>query len=122
MESEQTTGFMRRASAGGMLESATPDALSEERARQAGRSIASALKTSLNDVSLGMFRVCEHVQKRVPQIVEDKKAFRRLEERATTGNANMEDARKIVRTLSSMNTLHNVEVWLSQAIELSKVP
>ncbi|KAI8054683.1 hypothetical protein BDF22DRAFT_680465 [Syncephalis plumigaleata] len=68
--------YIRRASAG-----TRPETVAEEQTRQAGHALAHALKTTLNDASIGLYRVCEHVEKRVPQIVQDKRNLRRLEER-----------------------------------------
>ncbi|KAI9598970.1 hypothetical protein BDF19DRAFT_419279 [Syncephalis fuscata] len=91
MEGDYSTRHSnRRASASVAPDSTTtPETLAEERTRQAGHALAHALKTSLNDTSIGLYRVCEHVQKRVPQIVQDKRNLRRLEERVELGTANI---------------------------------
>ncbi|KAF7722625.1 hypothetical protein EC973_002897 [Apophysomyces ossiformis] len=103
--------------------SSLPDT-EEERLRDATQRVMShlllLLKLSLNDRSIGFYRISEHMRKRVPQLVEDKHKLKQLTNEVSSANSDITDVRKQVATLERMESFHRIGKMISTSIQLAK--
>ncbi|KAF9389424.1 hypothetical protein CPC16_005810 [Podila verticillata] len=79
----------------------------------------------LNDSSLVFYRVNEHIHKKVPILVQEKKALANIRKNVETANQDMEDARQTISSMQRIAELGRIEELVNRSLaqfeELRKV-
>ncbi|CAO3660232.1 unnamed protein product [Rhizopus stolonifer] len=87
---------------------------------QASNGFLRIVLLSLNDRSLKFYTVSEHIQRKVPRLVESKKKMRQLSEKVETANLDIEDAQKSIRDMEQTDSFLNISNMIKSCIELIK--
>ncbi|RUS17503.1 hypothetical protein BC937DRAFT_89896 [Endogone sp. FLAS-F59071] len=103
----------------------------KERVKKATFDTSLVIKSMLNDASVGLYRVTEHIQKKVPAIVDEKLTNTVIHNRRDTqrslaalavqvdcANSDVSDARKTVTELLRNQCINSVGEMLRKSIEL----
>ncbi|CAG8499955.1 11542_t:CDS:2 [Ambispora leptoticha] len=72
----------------------------------------------LNDSSLGLYHMSEHIRKKVPQFVEEKKNLIALSNTLDLATANITDSRKIIENISNLKQFTNITNLLKNTLEI----
>lgn len=86
----------------------------------ATEAVENTIKNSFNDASLGLYRVSEHIHRRVPQIVESKAGLRDIEQQVETANSDMKDARRIVEDLERIESFRHIGQMVKMSLSIVK--
>lgn len=78
------------------------------------------LLLSLNDCSLGFYRISDHIHRKVPRIVETKKKIRQLTEKVQIAISDMEDVGKNVRDLEYIESFYNISKMIEKSLDILK--
>ncbi|KAI1298688.1 hypothetical protein EDD11_006758 [Mortierella claussenii] len=70
----------------------------------------------LNDSSLVLYRVNEHIHKKVPQLVEEKKSLGLILKSVKTANQDLEDARQTLSGIQRISELGAIEDLVKRAL------
>jgi hypothetical protein len=76
------------------------------------------LLLSLNDSSLGFYRIFDHIHRKVPKIVETRKRLESMDKRIDTANSDIEDVRKQVHEIERIETFCNIADMIKQSLEI----
>ncbi|KAF9948998.1 hypothetical protein BGZ72_009146, partial [Mortierella alpina] len=76
--------------------------------------MADSITSSLNDSSLVFYRVNEHIHKKVPLLVQEKKALVEIRKSVETANQDMEDARQTISSMQRISELSHIEDLLME--------
>ena len=94
----------------------------QERIKQIAGGFNHILLLSLNDCSVGLYRVLDHIHRRIPKIVETKKKVRSSSQRVETAILDIEDVRKNVCELEQIESFFNISQMIEQSIASVKKP
>lgn len=86
-------------------------------------SFSYASQSIANDSTMGIYRVQEHIRKRIPKIVKSR--IRLKYHRETEVGGYIQDARDVTQTVKSLNNdenLETIEKLLRKCIDLSNKP
>ncbi|KAF9960377.1 hypothetical protein BGZ70_008624 [Mortierella alpina] len=78
--------------------------------------MADSITSSLNDSSLVFYRVNEHIHKKVPLLVQEKKALVRIRKSVETANQDMEDARQTISSMQRISELSHIDDLVKRAL------
>ncbi|KAI8376159.1 uncharacterized protein BYT42DRAFT_605806 [Radiomyces spectabilis] len=92
----------------------------QERVRRVSTGMVRTLKLSLNDSSVGLHRVMEHIHRKVPQMMDNRAQLRQLGQTVQTSNADIEDARKIVNELDQMQAFVEMANMIHKSLDIVK--
>ncbi|KFH65766.1 hypothetical protein MVEG_07870 [Podila verticillata NRRL 6337] len=70
----------------------------------------------LNDSSLVFYRVNEHIHKKVPILVQEKKALANIRKNVETANQDMEDARQTISSMQRIAELGRIEELVNRSL------
>ncbi|KAF9111990.1 hypothetical protein BGX27_004171 [Mortierella sp. AM989] len=88
----------------------------QNKARKMSLHMSDAITSTLNDSSLVLYRVNEHIHKKVPQLVEEKKALVAICRDVETANQDLEDARQTISGMERITELGTIEELLKRAL------
>ncbi|CAG8818390.1 15439_t:CDS:2, partial [Gigaspora rosea] len=66
------------------------------------------LNQSYNDSSLGLYHMSEHIRRRVPQIVEEKRGLINLEKDLEITISDTKDSYELVKSLQTISNFENI--------------
>ncbi|ORZ10918.1 hypothetical protein BCR41DRAFT_372088 [Lobosporangium transversale] len=78
--------------------------------------MSESITSVLNDSSLVLYRVNEHIHKKVPQLVEEKRALASTCKSVETANQDLEDARQIISSMQWLTELSEIEALVKRAL------
>jgi hypothetical protein len=78
------------------------------------------LLISLNDYSIGLYRISDHIHRKVPRIVETKKLIREKSRKVDIAVSDIEDVRKNVADLERLESFYNINHMIQQSIRILK--
>ncbi|KAF8939349.1 hypothetical protein BGZ58_009965 [Dissophora ornata] len=78
--------------------------------------MSESITSALNDSSLVFYRVNEHIHKKVPQFVEEKKALVAIRKNVETANQDLEDARQTISGIQRITELGAIEALVKRAL------
>ncbi|KAI8138135.1 hypothetical protein BJV82DRAFT_322476 [Fennellomyces sp. T-0311] len=87
-------------------------------ARQVTNGVVTTTQLALNDCSIGLHRVFDHIQRKVPQIVDEKKQLRTLREQVDTADEDIADARKVVAEIERIDSFHNISNMIKSSLTI----
>ncbi|KAG0199131.1 hypothetical protein BGX28_007540 [Mortierella sp. GBA30] len=88
----------------------------QSKARRMSVHLAESITNVLNDSSLVFYRVNEHIHKKVPLLVREKKALVEIRKNVETANQDMEDARQTISSMQRITELGDIEELLKRAL------
>ncbi|KAG0216167.1 hypothetical protein B0O80DRAFT_528660 [Mortierella sp. GBAus27b] len=91
--------------------------LLQNRARKMSLHLSESITGVLNDSSLVLYRMNEHIHKKVPQLVEEKKALVSIRRNVETANQDLEDARHTISGMQRITELGAIEQLVKSALE-----
>ncbi|KAK3808791.1 MAG: hypothetical protein J3Q66DRAFT_406076 [Benniella sp.] len=100
-----------------MLEGSN-SALLQSKARKLSIHLSESITGVLNDSSLVFYRMNEHIHKKVPQFVEEKKALASIRRNVEAANQDLEDARHTISGLQRITELGTIEELLKRSLAL----
>ncbi|PKC16148.1 hypothetical protein RhiirA5_348072 [Rhizophagus irregularis] len=71
-----------------------------------------------NDSSLGLYHMSEHIRKRVPQIVEDKKVLTSLTKDVEVTLEDMKDSCEVIESMPTIPCFNNINEMLKRTLEM----
>ncbi|KAG9289780.1 hypothetical protein G9A89_015360 [Geosiphon pyriformis] len=74
----------------------------------------------INDSSLELYHLSEHIRKRVPQFVDEKKNFIDLTKGLDSALSDVTDAREIVEKVSQLHEFERMKHLLKHSIDIIK--
>ncbi|KAF9359915.1 hypothetical protein BGX34_008073 [Mortierella sp. NVP85] len=92
--------------------------LLQNKARKLSIHLSESITGVLNDSSLVFYRMNEHIHKKVPQFVEEKKALASIRRNVETANQDLEDARHTISGLQRITELGTIEELLKRSLAL----
>ena len=75
---------------------------------------------ALNDCSYGLYRVFDHIQRKVPQIVDEKKRLRTTQEQVDTATEDIVDARKVVAEVEHLESFNSISDMIKSSLTIAK--
>ncbi|KAG0362626.1 hypothetical protein BGZ54_008563 [Gamsiella multidivaricata] len=99
-----------------VLEGGAAGASLQSKARKASVHLSESITNVLNDSSLVFYRVNEHIHKKVPQLVEEKKALAAIHKDVKTANQDLEDARQTISGMQRITELSSIEALIPRVI------
>ncbi|KAI9249031.1 hypothetical protein BY458DRAFT_560004 [Sporodiniella umbellata] len=76
---------------------------------------------SLNDTSLKLYTVSEHIQRKVTRQIELKKKIRQLSEKVEIANLDIEDAQRSVRQIENIESFINISNMIKSSLDIIKL-
>ncbi|GJJ78299.1 hypothetical protein EMPS_10658 [Entomortierella parvispora] len=92
----------------------------QSKARKMSVHMSESVTSVLNDVSLVLYRVNEHIHKKVPILVQEKRALSNLGADVERANQDMEDARLTLTSLRRISELGTIEALVKRALVASQ--
>ncbi|KAF9924202.1 hypothetical protein FBU30_005797 [Linnemannia zychae] len=86
------------------------------KARKLSLHMSETITGSLNDSSLVFYRVNEHVHKKVPLLVQEKKALMNIRRDVETANQDMEDAQQTISSLQRVTEFGTIEALVQRSL------
>ncbi|GES86671.1 BLOC-1-related complex subunit 8 homolog [Rhizophagus clarus] len=74
-----------------------------------------------NDSSLGLYHMSEHIRKRVPQIVEDKKVLTNLTKDVEITLEDMKDSCEVIESMPKIPCFNNISEMLKRTLGMIEV-
>ncbi|KAF9278070.1 hypothetical protein BGZ68_008806 [Mortierella alpina] len=102
-----------------MTEGGSSGSSLQTKARRMSVHMADSITNSLNDSSLVFYRVNEHIHKKVPLLVQEKKALVGIRKSVETANQDMEDARQTISSMQRISELSHIEDLVKRALAVS---
>ncbi|CAG8435415.1 9134_t:CDS:2 [Ambispora gerdemannii] len=90
----------------------------KEKSKKACTDIELYTRHLLNDSSLGLYHMSEHIRKKVPQFVEEKKNLITLSNKLDLATANITDSREIIKNISNLEQFTNITNLLKRTLEI----
>lgn len=75
---------------------------------------------SLNDYSIGYYRISDHIHRKVPRIVELKKLIREKSKKVDIAVSDIEDVRKNVADLERLESFYNMNQMIQKSLSILK--
>ncbi|KAJ8656193.1 hypothetical protein O0I10_008206 [Lichtheimia ornata] len=88
--------------------------------QQVTTGIVLTAKLAFNDCSIGLYQVADHIQRKVPVIVEDKKRLRAMKSRVETADSDITDARKVVADMEQIQSFQRISEMLKTSLDIVK--
>ncbi|KAK3839847.1 MAG: hypothetical protein J3R72DRAFT_447271 [Linnemannia gamsii] len=99
-----------------MMEGGSAGASLQIKARKMSIHMSETITGALNDSSLVLYRVNEHVHKKVPVLVQEKKALSSIRKDVETANEDMEDARLAISSLQRITEFGTIEALVQRSL------
>ncbi|KAG0206373.1 hypothetical protein BGX33_007458, partial [Mortierella sp. NVP41] len=99
-----------------MMEGGSAGASLQIKARKMSIHMSETIAGALNDSSLVFYRVNEHVHKKVPVLVQEKKALVNIRKDVETANQDMEDARQTISSLQRITEFGTIEALVKRSL------
>ncbi|KAJ3295353.1 hypothetical protein HK104_002770 [Borealophlyctis nickersoniae] len=96
------------------LNNATRDKVAKAGNSTATSDVSDLIIHLVNESSLGMYRIQEHVHKKVPQLVADKRDIRTLSSQLTRASSNLHDAHDIVQGMNRIDSFSRCTDYLNR--------
>ncbi|KAI8331291.1 hypothetical protein BD560DRAFT_415855 [Blakeslea trispora] len=91
----------------------------QERIKQIARGFNQVLLLSLNDCSLGLYRVIDHVSRRVPKIIDARKKLQSSSQKVKAAILDIKDVRNNVCELEQIDSFFKISQMIEQSISLT---
>ncbi|GAA5807046.1 hypothetical protein MFLAVUS_000396 [Mucor flavus] len=85
---------------------------------QAIQGFSQVLYMSLNDCSLGFYRISDHIHRKVPRIVETKKKLRQSSQKVQVAILDIEDVRKNVCDIERIESFYNITKMIEKSLDI----
>ncbi|KAI9490065.1 hypothetical protein BDB00DRAFT_875650 [Zychaea mexicana] len=132
---DQLSIFARRASSSSITISALTQSFQNQRvpdeqerkqrmhdaAHQVTTGVVTTTQLALNDCSVGLYRVFDHIQRKIPQIVDEKKCLRVTREQVDTATEDIVDVRKVVAEVERIESFNNISDMIKSSLTIVKV-
>ncbi|RUP47570.1 hypothetical protein BC936DRAFT_145580 [Jimgerdemannia flammicorona] len=123
---DQLNFFTRRSSISSLNKTGSPNTTSpegidfqlKEKVRKATADMSTVMKLILNGASLSLYRVTEHIHKKVPVLVDEKKSLAVISAQVDLSNSNVADARRTVDIMSQIQSFNTVWEMLRKSLEI----
>ncbi|KAI7891065.1 uncharacterized protein EV154DRAFT_538127 [Mucor mucedo] len=89
-----------------------------DKLQQAMQGFSQILLMSLNDCSLGFYRISDHIHRKVPRIVETKRRLRQSSQKVQVAISDIEDVRKNVCDIERIEAFYNINKMIAKSIEI----
>ncbi|KAH7042480.1 hypothetical protein BKA57DRAFT_508722 [Linnemannia elongata] len=99
-----------------MMEGGSAGASLQIKARKMSIHMSETITGALNDTSLVFYRVNEHVHKKVPILVQEKKALVSIRKDVETANQDMEDARQTISSMQRITEFSAIEALVERSL------
>lgn len=73
---------------------------------------------SLNDCSLGFYRISDHIHRKVPRIVDTKRRLKKSNEKVQVAISDIEDVRKNICDIERIESFYNINKMILKSIEI----
>lgn len=73
---------------------------------------------SLNDCSLGFYRISDHIHRKVPRIVDTKKKLRQSSQKVQVAILDIEDVRKNVCDIERIESFYNITKMIEKSLDI----
>ncbi|KAL0077606.1 hypothetical protein F4703DRAFT_1797383 [Phycomyces blakesleeanus] len=90
----------------------------QERVSKVTEGVVNTLKLALNDCSLGLYRVSDHIHRRVPRIVQEKNNLTALANDVDTANLDISDVRKTVGDMERIESFHSMAKMIKKSMDI----
>lgn len=78
------------------------------------------LLLSLNDCSLGFYRISDHIHRKVPRIVDTKKQLQQSKNKVDIAISDIQDVRKNVCDIERIESFYNINKMIEQSMNILK--
>ncbi|ORZ04903.1 hypothetical protein BCR42DRAFT_428770 [Absidia repens] len=89
-----------------------------ERIQKGNSGSLKALQLSLNNSSQGLSQIYEHINRRVPQLVDQRQQLHALSERVATANADLVDASEVVTSMERIESFVHMADMIQASLKL----
>ncbi|CAO3589515.1 unnamed protein product [Absidia cylindrospora] len=89
-----------------------------ERIQKVQRGSLKTLHLSLNNSSQGLSQIYEHINRRVPQLVDQRQQLQVLSERVATANADLVDASEVVTSMERIESFVHMADMIQASLKL----
>ncbi|RCH91828.1 hypothetical protein CU098_009008 [Rhizopus stolonifer] len=89
-----------------------------ERLKQVSNRFNHILLLSLNDCSLGFYKIFDHIQRKIPKIVETKKKLQKSSEKVAIAILDIKDVRKNVCDIEQIDSFYNISKMIEQSLDI----
>lgn len=86
--------------------------------KKALQGFSQILLLSLNDCSLGFYRISDHIHRKVPRIVETKRRLKQSSKRVEIAISDIEDVRKNVCDIERIESFYNINKMIERSIQI----
>ncbi|KAL2911442.1 hypothetical protein HK105_209093 [Polyrhizophydium stewartii] len=97
-----------------------PDADVAARARKSAASLSSAIVHLANDTSLGLYRIQEHVHKKVPQLVDDRQALLQMRPNLDIAASDAAEIQELLRGMDRIDSFARCLEYINQIAALQQ--
>lgn len=80
--------------------------------------IVQVLLISLNDYSVGFYRISDHIHRKVPRIVATKKLIQEKSQKVDIAISDIEDVRKNVAELERLESFYNMNQMIQASLKI----
>ncbi|CAG8563640.1 23231_t:CDS:2 [Dentiscutata erythropus] len=94
------------------------ETLLKEMAKKTSGDLEAFLNQLYNDSSLGLYHMNEHIRRRVPQIVEEKKGLINLEKDLEITISDTKDSDTLVKSLPTISSFKNIGDLLKSTLDI----
>ncbi|CAG8682404.1 9126_t:CDS:2 [Acaulospora morrowiae] len=98
------------------LDPVTQETLLKEKVKKASADMELFMRQLYNDSSLGMYHMSEHIRKRVPLIVEEKRGLIALSKELDVEISDIKDSHEIVESIPKIQAFNNISEMLKNTI------
>ncbi|KAI8972286.1 hypothetical protein BDB01DRAFT_810748 [Pilobolus umbonatus] len=92
----------------------------KEKIQQAINGFSQSFLLSINDSSLGFYRISDHIQRKVPDMVDTRKRLNQLSKRIDTANTDIEDIRRDVSDIERLEAFLNIHQMIRTSLGIIK--
>ncbi|CAG8502923.1 17537_t:CDS:2 [Acaulospora colombiana] len=97
---------------------AVQEMLLKEKVKKASVDMELFMRQLYNDSSLGMYHMSEHIRRRVPLMVEEKKGLMTLSGELDIAMSDVKDSHEIAKTIPEIDAFRNISKMLEGTIEI----
>ncbi|KAI9014501.1 hypothetical protein CLU79DRAFT_721732 [Phycomyces nitens] len=90
----------------------------QDRVSKVSDGVVNTLKLAVNDCSLGLYRVSDHIHRRVPRIVQEKANLIALANDVDTANLDISDVRKTVADMERIESFNSMAKMVKQSMAI----
>ncbi|CAG8803289.1 20993_t:CDS:2, partial [Racocetra persica] len=94
------------------------ETLLKEMAKKASGDLEAFLNQLYNDSSLGLYHMSEHIRRRIPQIIEEKRGLINLEKDLEIAISDAKDSYTLVKSLQTISSFKNIGDLLKSTLDI----